>query len=315
MEEPESNADTFEALITEYLASSEWGRLGQTTKISYKGALNRIRDMAGERRVRDMQRRDVYALQDALAATPAMANKMLTVLKVLIEWAVRRGYREDNPVINVRPFKAPVDSGTKPWPEDAFAYIMKYAPEHVRRLVYLGRATGQRQSDLLKMAPAHLVDDGIHVKIQKLRGKPHFVPLGRTQMEEIRSWAVADYMKTTGASDTIDLEKARSCGLASQAPFIRTATGGKYSPNYFRAIWDRWLDQQDALSHMELKLHGLRATAVADRRLAGVPDNMIAAELGMSVAMVSRYSRHAGTEKLARASRDKREGAARKARA
>jgi hypothetical protein len=56
-----------------------------------------------------------------------------------------------------------------------------------------------------------------------------------------------------------------------------------------------------------MTIHGLRATAVADRRAAGTEDGAIADEIGMSVQMVSRYSRFADKAASARASRDRRE--------
>jgi integrase len=40
-------------------------------------------------------------------------------------------------------------------------------------MAFLGRATGQRPSDLVKMRPADLTADGINVRIKKLGGKPH----------------------------------------------------------------------------------------------------------------------------------------------
>ena len=49
----------------------------------------------------------------------------------------------------------------------------------------------------------------------------------------------------------------------------------------------------------------LRATAVVDRRLRGTEDNGIAADLGMSVQMVSRYARFADKAAEARTSRDR----------
>ena len=60
---------------------------------------------------------------------------------------------------------------------------------YLRRMAFLGRATGQRVSDLVKMRPADLADDGINVRIGKLRDKPHFVPLTAAQMTEIKSWS------------------------------------------------------------------------------------------------------------------------------
>ena len=56
-----------------------------------------------------------------------------------------------------------------------------------------------------------------------------------------------------------------------------------------------------------MTVHGLRATAIHDRRSAGTEDGAIADEIGMSVKMVSRYLRFADKAASARASRDRRE--------
>jgi len=48
-------------------------------------------------------------------------------------------------------------------------------------MAFLGRAIGQRVSDLVKMRPADLADDGISIRIGKLRDKLHFVPLTAAQ--------------------------------------------------------------------------------------------------------------------------------------
>ena len=56
-----------------------------------------------------------------------------------------------------------------------------------------------------------------------------------------------------------------------------------------------------------MTIHGLRATAVCDRRLQGIAEQNIASDIGMSVDMVRRYSRHIDQAENARVSRDKRE--------
>jgi integrase len=148
-------------------------------------------------------------------------------------------------------------------------------------MAFLGRATGQRVSDLVKMRPADLAEDGINVKIGKLRDKPHFVPLTAAQMTEIRSW------------DVRDLE-----------PFIATVTGRRFAPGYLEHVWLVW---RETAPIGGLSIHGLRATAILDRRLVGASDGEIADEIGMSVKMVSRYLRFADKSASARASRDRRE--------
>jgi hypothetical protein len=56
-----------------------------------------------------------------------------------------------------------------------------------------------------------------------------------------------------------------------------------------------------------IKLHGLRAMAVCDRRLDGLEHQEIAAQLCISLPMVMRYSRQIDQEALARRGNAKRE--------
>lgn len=153
-------------------------------------------------------------------------------------------------------------------------------------MAFLGRATGQRVSDLVKMRPADLVADGINVRIGKLRNKPHFVPLTAAQMSEIRSWNVRD------------LEF-----------FIATPTGKRFVESYLNKVWRDWRETADAapIRDLQMSIHGLRATKISDLRSIGTEDGAIADEIGMSVKMISRYLQFADKAASARASRDRRE--------
>jgi integrase len=228
-----------------------------------------------------MTRLDIYQLLDGMSETPRAANLMLSVLRTLIEWGVKRGYRADNPAIGVKPLKLD-DSGHHPWPEAGYSLVMK-APVHLRRLAYLGRATGQRVSDLVKMRPADLTEDGINLRIGKLRDKPHMVPLTKAQMAEIKSWGVRD----------LDF-------------FITTPSGKRCTETYLNKLWVAWRESEDAIGD-GMTINGLRATKIRDLRHEGAADGAIADELGMSVNMVSRYLRFDNKVASARLSRDRRE--------
>jgi integrase len=163
---------------------------------------------------------------------------------------------------------------------------MKHAPAHLRRMAFLGRATGQRVSDLVKMRPADLVVDGINVRISKLRNKPHFVPLTSAQMAEIKSWHIRD------------LEF-----------YIATLGGKRFAESYLNRVWREWRASGVAapIRDLAMIIHGLRATKINDLRSVGTEDGAIADEIGMSVKMISRYLRFADKAASARASRDRRE--------
>ena len=186
-----SREGTLSALIAEFKNHKTWTDLRPASRRGYAHFLDRLGAEGGDRPVAAMTRRDIYQLLDRMSATPVAANYMLSVLRTLLEFGVPRGYRDDNPAIGVRRLKVE-ESGHSPWPEAGYNFVIENAPTHLRRMAFLGRATGQRISDLVKMRPVDLAEDGIHLRIGKLRDKPHLVPLTAAQMIEIRSWGVRD---------------------------------------------------------------------------------------------------------------------------
>jgi integrase len=115
-------------------------------------------------------------------------------------------------------------------------------------MTFLGRATGQRPSDLVKMRPVDLTVDGVNVRVQKLRGKAHMVPLTKAQMAEIGSWPVRDLQF-----------------------FIMSPTGKKLSAGYLNKLWNDWRASEAAkpIRALKMTVHGLRSTAINDRRREG----------------------------------------------
>lgn len=278
---------TWHRLIGAFKASPEWARLRPATQKDYASYLDRLIEQCGEKLVADMTRRDVYQLRDAMADTPVAANHMLSVMRTIIEWSIPREYRDDNPVVGVT--RLAIDSGgAAPWPEEGYRFVLAHAPVDLARMALLGRATGQRAGDLVRMKPAHMEADGINVWIGKRREKKHFVPLTAEQVREIRSWSVGemDY-------------------------FLKSTRDKPYTATHLNSRWNRWRDSTEALAvqGLVMTIHGLKATAVADRRRQGASDGAVADELGMSVAMVHYYSRFADKAEMARASRDRREAA------
>jgi integrase len=130
------------------------------------------------------------------------------------------------------------------------------------------------------------VGDGLTLMRGELCDECHFVPLTEAQMAEIESWNVTE----------LDL-------------FLKSNVGHQYTADRLNTRWNRWSDSEEAkpIENLKMTIHGLRATAVCDRRLAGTEDGAIADELGMSVQMVARYASFAGKAASARAGRDRRE--------
>jgi hypothetical protein len=286
MRPPNPNGLTFSSLINSYRQHRDYQHvLRPASKRGYDHFLNRIDVEAGDRLVAAMTRQNVYELLDSMSATPRAANFMLSVLRTIIEWGIRRGYRSDNPAIGVKRLKLD-DGGHAPWPEAGYTFVMQHAPVYLQRMAFLGRATGQRVANLVKMRPANLTHDGIYLRISKLRDKPHIVPLTKVQMTTIASWGVRD----------LDF-------------FITTPGGKRCTETYLNKLWNAWRESDEAkpIRDLTLTIHGLRATKIRDLRHAGTEDGAIADELGMSPKQVARYLRFDDKVAAARASRDRRE--------
>lgn len=280
-----SGAKTFDTLIAKFKESQEFARLRDATQRDYTRYLDTLSIQSGDRLVAALTRADAYQLRDDMKATPVAANHMLSVLQTLVEFGIPYEFSVNNPVMNVKRLTVE-GTGASPWPDAGHAFVLARAPADIRRAAFLGRATGQRASDLVRMKPKHLQSDGITVWIGKLREKEHFVPLTAVEIAEIKSWDVSP----------LDL-------------FIKSTRNKPYTATHLNSRWNRWRDSDEAkpIAAITMTLHGLRATKISDLSLQGLSDRSIADELGMSVQMVGRYLRFADKTKAARESRDRRE--------
>ena len=287
---------TFAALIIEYRGSpdetgqypngsAEWNKNSRETKSDYSLYLDRIRQTWGHLPVKALSAPDIYALRKPYESTPVAANHLVSVLRTLLGFGIPRKYIDRNPALEVRAIEITNQQNARPWPEWAYKLTLEQAPEHIRRAAFLGRTTGQRRSDLVKLGRKHRDRDGLLFKVGKLRNKNHFLPLTAAEIAEIDSWSCSD----TG-------------------PWIVSPAGKAMTGDHLGSSLDRFLAKVPQLADLEgLSPHGWRAMAVCDRRLRGLKHQEIAAELCMSLPMVMRYSKHVDQEALARRARDKRE--------
>jgi integrase len=270
---------TFRHVIDLYLGSPKFAKLRPATQRDYRFHLERIKAMWGDVRMRDIRPKHVQEYMETLAKTPVLANHAVAVLGALYKWAIPREFAHTNPCREVERFES--EGGHEPWPAWAIEIVAKHAPEDIRRAVQLCLHTGQRISDVCRMRPADREGRGIVVRIGKLRDKRHWVPLVQAAIAEIDGWPV----------EPMDL-------------YFKSPVGTPYNANSFGARWQRWLRTEAAapIRKAGLTVHGLRASAVVLRRREGLSDQEISNQIGMSVPMVSRYSRFADQKDLAEAS-------------
>lgn len=280
----EIKSGTFAALIQAYKASRAFTSRRERTQEHYEHQLGRIKAAWGDLPVSGLTVKGIYKLRAEYEETPVAANHLVSVLRTILKWGLQHGYGERNPAREIEPIKIEDEESAKPWPEEAYQYVLKHAPEEIRRAVFLGRATGQRRSDLVRLGKRHRDRDGLSFTISKRRDKPHFIPLTKAQIETLDSWACSDL-----------------------GPWIISPTGRAMSGDALQSSLNRFLAKEPhktALKGHVLKMHGLRALAACDRKIQGMENRAIGANIGMSAGMVERYIRHIDKERLARGVRD-----------
>jgi integrase len=288
-ERPTSDAGTFAACIRDYKLSPEWLKLARATREAYGRYLDFCKPWSGLR-VADLDAAHVVALRNHVAASVSAntANQSLRAWSALLAWCILYGHASRNAAKDVPDLDHEPEI-TAPWPESAWTYVVGHAPQRIARMAVLGRATGQRISDLVRMRPADRKDDGITVP-------------GRIRKTQARHWC---------ALSAADIARLDGWACEPMQPYLHGDDGAMIQPQTIRAELRAWLASEAGAParKADISPHGLRAMAVCDARLKGVSHQEIASLYRMSVAMVMRYSTHIDNEAAARSARQKMDGA------
>jgi hypothetical protein len=294
-------------LVQSYRRSEDFKKLSDSTKASYGVHLNRF-DAAWGKLSFDLADGAVIALRDALAATPGMANHMLSVGRTLWNWGRAIGVRS-NPFLGIANLDV-ADSGHVPWPAWAVDLVCKAAWPDLVRMVRLGLVTCQRESDLVRLGPAKRERHGLWCRPEKTKKKrkAFYIPLTPADERMLDRWPA------TKIAFTASRWKA-PIRRGNADYYLFSPRGVPYTETSLRARWHRWLKTDDGkqvcrrwqvwLAEMVRKydweidpteasyptIHGLRGTGILIRRAAGHDVDQIANDIGMSRQMVERYMR------------------------
>lgn len=161
---------TLNALAVVYLKSAEWKQLRPTTRATYGGIIERLRNDYGALPLRGFTRERLLAMRDKRAATPAAANNMIKVLRILFAFAVDRNLRADNPAEKVKPLRYDSE-GNHVWTEEEIAWFEARWPVGTRERLAMDLLlyTAQRSGDVRTMGRQHLRDGRISVVQEKTR--------------------------------------------------------------------------------------------------------------------------------------------------
>lgn len=264
------------ALIVSYYGTADYKQLSASTKATYRGIIERFRDEHGSKLVRDLEGRHIRKLLSEKSETPAAANNLLRMIKLLMRHAVEDGWRKDDPTYGVRPIKNKTE-GFHTWTEQEIErFEAKHALGTRARLAFdLLIYTGQRRSDVITMGWQHVDAGTLRVRQQK-----------------------------TGVALVLPIvtRLARSLDHASKdnLTFLLTAQGKPFTAAGF-GNWFRDVVKEAGLGD-HCAAHGLRKAAC--RRLAEdgcSPHEIMSISGHRTLKEVERYTKAAGQARLAAA--------------
>lgn len=162
-------------LITDYYASRPFADLKPSSRRTYRYVLEPLAKEHGHRTALITHKRASKLIQEMGAKSPGMANLTKSVLQKLFKFAIKEGWRDDNPMIGVDRFKG---GEHHTWTEGELKTFEERWPVGTRqRLAYAFLLyTGQRVEDVAKLTRADITPEGIHI-IQKKTGVDLTLPI------------------------------------------------------------------------------------------------------------------------------------------
>ena len=260
---PQLPKGSIAALIADYKASHLWRELTRSTRKSYAYALRVIRAEYGNDPVRGMTAWELEKFYRRLRRTPAKMAQVSRVMRVLMEFAIKRN------LITVNPAAKPGISYTAPkgmlWSRqhvDAFvAAADKLGLFDMGTAVCLNEWLGQRPSDIYTM-----------------------------RQDAYRGGALVKTQKKTGAEVQLPVDLVPHLQQRLAAQLLRNPQGSRYllsgitglgmSENSFNTLFN--LIRTAAELPKNLNFRTLRHTAITRMGEAGVPLQHIAAVSGHS---------------------------------
>jgi integrase len=177
---------TLARLVENYYGSVEFANLKPVSRSTYRLVLDAIARRDGHRLVRDLPRDKVRKILQEIGVTrPGMANLTQKVLRAVMRYAVDTGWRKDNPVAGIRPYRL----GTRhTWSDEELAtFESRWQLGTRERLAYaLLLYTGQRVGDVVRMRRQDIVNGCFNV-VQQKTGTELSIPIHSKLYEALKA--------------------------------------------------------------------------------------------------------------------------------
>jgi integrase len=172
-----TRAGSLNAMIVGYLGSATFHNLAVASQNEYRRIFEGLRREYGDLSIATLARKHVVRMLDAKAKHPSAARNFLRCLRLLIQYAISIGIREDDPTAGVR-VKIPKSDGFHSWTDEEIATFEAAYPLGTKPRLALALLlnTALRCADVAKIGRGHIRNGEIHVTIQKTK-TPLAIPI------------------------------------------------------------------------------------------------------------------------------------------
>jgi integrase len=237
-------------------------RLAPNTVKNYEVAGRQLKDVFAEFAPGEVRPRHVGALKVSMAAKPNMGNRLLSLLRVVFQYAVEWQLVDSNPCIGI--LRLAEKKRTRYITDDEYQAIYAKAGARLQIIMDLLYLTGQRVSDVLAIRRADLTDQGIRFK------------QGKTGAQLSVRW-------TPALTTVVDRAKAMH-GKIERLTLLFNRR--RKAPDY-STVRDQWQEACEAAGVKDAHIHDLRAKSLTDAKMQGKDPQALAGHT--NPAMTARY--------------------------
>lgn len=231
------------ALIEDALPGILKGR-AKSTQDQYRVAAKKLQAIFVEFSPEHVQPHHVYEMQDALSDTPNMANRCLTVLRMVCVYGTRRQRMISNPCNGVE--RLPEAKRDRLIEHNEFASIRAQASARLGVMMDLAYLTGQRLMDVVTIHRTDLREDGIYFRQAK------------TDAKLIVRW-------TPELRAAVERAKALG-GKVNALTLFHTRRG---TPPAYRTVHDEWARACQKAGIEDTDMRDIRAMAATNAKRQG----------------------------------------------
>lgn len=220
--------------------------LSENTLKQYRLAAKRLKQILVEFSPEQVRPKHVAAIKAELADTPNMANRILSFLRSVFQFAVEWQIVESNPCIGIKRHR---ETARDRYITDAeFAAIRAQAVDWLIPIIDMCYLTAQRINDVLTIRLSEITAEGISFQQQKT-GNKLLVRM------------------TPDIEQTIANAKATKAKSRVASIYLFSARAGK--AREYRTVRDKWDEACAAAGVADAHLHDLRAKGMTDTERQG----------------------------------------------